>query len=87
VAKSRATANPEEGHPVRHFIVMLAASGVLAACSSTYHPEYHPVTVSHYSQSVSYPTVLPAGGQPSVIMNVPPPPPPPTGVPEWPNGN
>jgi hypothetical protein len=70
---------------VRHLIVLLAASSVLAACSSTYHPEYHPVTVSHYSQSVSYPMVLPAGG-PSVVMNVPPPQPPPTEQPEWPNG-
>jgi hypothetical protein len=86
-AEPRAAAYPEEGQPVRHFIVLLATSGALAACSSSYHPEYHPVTVSHYSQSVSYPTVLPAGGAPSVIMNVPPPQPPPTNVPEWPNGN
>ena len=72
---------------MRHFIVLLAASGALAACSSNYHPEYHPVTVSHYSQSVSYPTVLPAGSPPSVTMNVAPPAPPPTAAPEWPNGN
>lgn len=27
----------------------------LAACSSSYHPEYHPVTVSNFSQNIAYP--------------------------------
>jgi hypothetical protein len=70
---------------VRHVLILLAASSVLLACESTYHPEYHPVTVSHYSQSVSYPTVLGSSSVPSVIMNVPPPPTPPTAGPAWPN--
>jgi hypothetical protein len=71
---------------VRYVLVLLATSCTLAACANEYHPEYHPVTVSHYSQSVSYPTVLGASTVPSVIMNVPPPPAPPTVTPPgWPD--
>jgi len=35
--------------------VALATSLALAACSSTNHPEYHPVTVTHFSQNIAYP--------------------------------
>ena len=70
---------------MRHVLILLAGSCALLACTSTYHPEYHPVTMSHYSQSVSYPTVLGSPSVPSVIMNVPPPPAPPTAGPAWPN--
>lgn len=73
---------------MRRFIVLFAASAALAACTTTYHPEYHPVTVSHYSQSVSYPVVSPASTLPSVTMYAPPLPAPPTRVPEeWPSGD
>jgi hypothetical protein len=68
---------------VRHLVILLAVGWALAACSNEYHPEYHPVTVSHYSQTVAYPA--PDGPPPaSVVMYVPPPPPPPTQKPEWP---
>jgi hypothetical protein len=33
-----------------------------AACSSNYHPEYHPVTVSNFSQNLSYPVAVNNGG-------------------------
>lgn len=35
-----------------------AASLILAGCSSSYHPEYHPVTVSNFSQNLSYPVAV-----------------------------
>lgn len=35
--------------------IMVVLFGALVACSNTYHPEYHPVTVTQYSQDVSYP--------------------------------
>jgi hypothetical protein len=39
---------------MRAFALALAAAA-LTACSSTYHPEYHPVTVSNVSQALAYP--------------------------------
>ena len=42
---------------------LLAALG----CSSTYHPEYHPVTVTHFSQNIS-------GGAATPVYIAPPPP-------------
>jgi hypothetical protein len=33
----------------------------LAACSSSYHPEYHPVTVSNFSQNIAYPVSVHGG--------------------------
>jgi hypothetical protein len=35
------------------------------ACGNTYHPEYHPVTTSSYSESYSNPVVVHNGGTPS----------------------
>jgi len=41
-------------HPSFRHLVPVTLLG-LVACSSSYHPEYHPVTVSNFSQNVSYP--------------------------------
>lgn len=40
----------------------LAIPVALGACSSSYHPEYHPVTVSNFSQNVAYPVAVNNGG-------------------------
>ena len=45
---------------MRHLIVAGLAAVVLAACTDTYHPEYHPVTVSTSSQNISYPVTVQA---------------------------
>jgi hypothetical protein len=39
-------------------------------CSSTYHPEYHPVTVTHFSQNISGGTATPVyiAPPPSVVV-------------------
>jgi hypothetical protein len=47
---------------VRPLIATFAASLLLAACSSEYHPEYHPVVVSNFSQNLSYPVSVNNGG-------------------------
>ena len=39
----------------RTVAVCTLVSLALAGCASSYHPEYHPVTVSNFSQNVSYP--------------------------------
>ena len=58
----------------------------LAACSSIYHPEYHPVSVSNISQNIGYPAaanaaaeripvyVVPAAPVPMVVVPEAPPP-------------
>lgn len=33
----------------------------LSACTDTYHPEYHPVTVSNFSQNIAYPVNVQSG--------------------------
>jgi len=51
-------------------------SFAIAGCSSSYHPEYHPVTVSNFSQNIAYPapsTVDASQGlRPPVIIAAPP---------------
>jgi hypothetical protein len=37
----------------------------LAGCTETYHPEYHPVTVSTSSQNISYPVNVQSAGTPN----------------------
>ncbi len=59
-------------------LVLLAAPLALLACSSNYHPEYHPVTVSNFSQNIAYPApsgpvgstvyVVPAAAAPPVVV-------------------
>jgi hypothetical protein len=71
---------------VRLLTCALAASAILA-CGNTYHPEYHPVTVTSYEQHVAYPTAASASSQPASVFFRPPPPPPPTPAPwsAWPD--
>ncbi len=63
-------------------LVSLAAAG----CSSNYHPEYHPVTVTSYEQHVGV-APGPGGPQQGVTMNAPAPPAPPAPAPwsAWPD--
>ncbi len=59
--------------PVVSFSVFAAAI-VLVACTDTYHPEYHPVTVTNFSQNVGYPVVVNNGtnaGERSPVTIVP----------------
>ena len=70
---------------MRPIVTVFAAA--VTACSSSYHPEYHPITVSNFSQNVAYPVsasapsserppllVVPAAPQPVVILPEPLPP-------------
>lgn len=64
------------------------ATIALLACGNTYHPEYHPVTVTSYEQHVAYPAAASESSQPaSVFFRPPPPPRPPTPAPwsAWPD--
>jgi hypothetical protein len=66
----------------------VAALLAVAACTSTYHPEYHPVTVTSYEQNVtaSPPAIVGARGAPVAAPGptlVAPPPPPPYPPPPW----
>jgi hypothetical protein len=68
---------------VRRFIpVSLVLS--LAACSSSYHPEYHPVSVSNISQNLAYPAAGNAAGERVPVYVVPAAPAPMVVVPEAP---
>jgi hypothetical protein len=69
---------------------LLLAPLAIAACGNTYHPEYHPVTLTNYEQHVAYPAGGPGGAPPpSVVFRAPPPPPPPTPAPwsAWPSSD
>ena len=76
------------------YLVIVGAFG-LVACGNTYHPEYHPVTVTQYSQDLSYPVSVHNAGpaaerSPVVIAQpvmpaMPPPPRPPTPPANWPS--
>jgi hypothetical protein len=52
-----------------HALLPLAASLALG-CSSSYHPEYHPVTVSNFQQNLSYPVAVHNGASPSAAAPV-----------------
>jgi hypothetical protein len=61
--------------PPVSFALLAFAPLALLACSSNYHPEYHPVTVSNFSQNISAPAagtgvvyVAPVAPAPSVIV-------------------
>ncbi len=57
------------------------------ACTSSYHPEYHPVTVTSYEQHVTTPMAAgQSGPAPEPTMVAPAPQPPPTPAPwsAWP---
>ena len=73
---------------VVRLLTFALATIVLLACGNTYHPEYHPVTVTSYEQHVAYPTAASASSQPaSVFFRPPQPPQPPTPAPwsAWPD--
>jgi hypothetical protein len=67
-------------------LTLTLASLAAVACGNTYHPEYHPVTVTSYEQHVAYPTAGSTASQPGVVFRPPPPPQPPTPAPwsAWP---
>lgn len=50
---------------MRRCIPTFAAFLALAACSKSYHPEYHPVSVSNFHQELSYPVSVNNGGNAS----------------------
>lgn len=59
-------------------IIVLAA--LLGACTSTYHPEYHPVTVTTVQQTTNAPVevetnrpvvVAPAASAPPIVVPAP----------------
>jgi hypothetical protein len=65
-------------HPVRHlplFAIIVAALAPLVACGNEYHPEYHPTTITHSSQYLSYPVTVQTGTQPAPVYVMPAPPP------------
>ena len=76
---------PGRRPPVRLFAFALAPLFV-AACGNTYHPEYHPVTVTSYEQHVTGAPGGAASAQPGPVFRAPPPPQPPTPAPwsAWP---
>lgn len=51
-------------------VVPLAAG----ACGNTYHPEYHPVTVTHFEQQIAYPVTVQTGSRPAPVVVAPTPP-------------
>ena len=57
---------------MRYSMLLGLAAIVLSACTDTYHPEYHPVTVTNSSQNISYPVNVhpagPAGPTPGVTI-------------------
>ena len=71
-------------------IALLTIPLAATACTSTYHPDYHPVTVTSYEQHVSH-VGYPADGNgvaaPGATLNAPPPPVPPPPPPwsAWPS--
>jgi len=75
--------------PVRRMI-LVGLGMSLAACSSSYHPEYHPVSVNEVTQNFAYPVTVNGGpapasrgpvyvtpGAPAVVAGPPLAPPPP----------
>jgi len=46
----------------------------LGACGNTYHPEYHPVTVTQVKQQIAYPVTVQTGTEPApvVVASAPP---------------
>ena len=62
-------------------------TSALVACGNTYHPEYHPVTVTSYEQHVAYPAASASAQPASVFFRPPPPQQPPTPAPwsAWPD--
>jgi hypothetical protein len=74
-------------------MALVAGSLAVAACTSTYHPEYHPVTVTSYEQHVTATEPANAGargapsgaGGPTLVAPPPPAPYPPPPWSAWPS--
>ena len=73
-------------------IALVAGSLAVAACTSTYHPEYHPVTVTSYEQHVTATEPASAGARgappaagPTLVAPPPPAPYPPPPWSAWPS--
>jgi hypothetical protein len=69
-------------------LALVAGSLVIAGCTSTYHPEYHPVTVTSYEQHITSSAPANAGAHGGTVAApgptfVAPPPPPPYPPPPW----
>ena len=62
---TRAEASPKEVTMRALLLSLLTAVATLTGCGNVYHPEFHPTTVSHYSQNVSYPVTVQNGGDPA----------------------
>ena len=67
--------------------IFALGTSALVACGNTYHPEYHPVTVTSYEQHVAYPAASASAQPASVFFRPPPPQQPPTPAPwsAWPD--
>ncbi len=50
---------------MRRIFFALAVAALATACGNTYHPEYHPVNVSHFSQNLDYPVTVQNGADPA----------------------
>ncbi len=78
-------------------VLAVGVVALLAGCGNEYHPEYHPVTTTTYTQAVGTPArvVVPAQGEAGQTVLVapaggptasfPPPPQPPVPPEGWPN--
>ena len=59
---------------MRCFFLSGLALIALSGCTETYHPEYHPVSVSNFSQNIAYPvnvqsgTTAPSVATPGVVI-------------------
>ena len=56
---------------MRCLVAISLAMTALCACTDTYHPEYHPVSVSTISQNISYPVNVQQGGAPVSASSTP----------------
>ena len=51
-------------------VLILALCAAPLACTQTYHPEYHPVTVTTVSQSTNAEVVAPARAAPAGVTPI-----------------
>jgi hypothetical protein len=52
-------------------IAILAAPLAATACANTYHPEYHPVSITRLQQDLAYPVTVQNGPSPGPVVIVP----------------
>ena len=56
---------------MRRLVTISLAMTALCGCTNTYHPEYHPVSVSTISQNTSYPVNVQPVGAPMPASTTP----------------